>query len=77
VFECQTDDHCSGGGPANIVGAVCFEIREIIVTPDKIIKGRFLCPGDARFSQCGIGGAGSGSGGMNFGVRAGVPTLVQ
>jgi Flp pilus assembly protein TadG len=77
VVECQTQDQCSGGSPANIVGAVCFEVREVIVTPDKIIKGRFLCPGDARFTQCGIGGAGSGSGGMNFGVRAGVAALVQ
>ena len=77
VFECQTDDHCAGGDPAYIVGAVCFEIREIIVTPNKVIKGRFLCQGDALFSQCGIGGPGSGSGGLNFGVRAGVPVLVQ
>jgi Flp pilus assembly protein TadG len=77
VVECQTDDHCAGGDTSHIVGAVCFEIREIIVTPDKIIKGRFLCKGDPGFSQCGIGGAGSGSGGLNFGVRAGVPVLVQ
>ncbi len=77
VVECQTDAHCAGGDSFRIVGAVCFEIREIVVTPDKIIKGRFLCKGDAGFSQCGIGGAGSGSGGLNFGVRAGIPVLVQ
>jgi Flp pilus assembly protein TadG len=77
VVECQTDDHCAGGSTDRIVGAVCFEIREIIVTPDKLIKGRFLCQGDPGFKQCGIGGAGSRSGGLNFGVRAGVPVLVQ
>ncbi len=77
VFECQSDTGCAGGLPQRIVGAVCFEIREIIVTPDKVIKGRFLCSGDSLFSQCGIGGPGSGPGGQNFGVRASVPVLVQ
>jgi hypothetical protein len=77
IDDIQTDAHCAGGGTFHIVGAVCFEIREIIVTPDKIIKGRFLCQGDPGFSQCGIGGPGSGSGGLNFGVRAGVPVLVR
>ena len=77
VFECQDDTKCAGGSPQRIVGAVCFEIREVLVTPDKVIKGRFLCSDDALFSQCGIGGSGSGPGGMNFGVRASVPVLVQ
>ena len=77
VVECQTDDHCAGGNPAMIIGFVCFEIREIIVTPDKLIKGRFLCPerDPELWDKCGIGPGGSG--GQNFGLRAEIPVLVQ
>jgi Flp pilus assembly protein TadG len=75
VIECQTEDHCAGGTVADMVGFVCFEIREVIVTPDKIIKGRFLCPSDPLFEHCPIGP--TGSGGDDFGIRADFPVLVR
>jgi Flp pilus assembly protein TadG len=75
VMECQTDDHCAKGLPAAIVGFVCFEIREITVTPDKIIRGRFLCASDPLYDDCDIGL--TGSGGFNFDIRADLPVLVR
>jgi Flp pilus assembly protein TadG len=75
VIECQSGDHCAGGTPAQMVGVVCFELREITVTPDKIIRGRFLCPGDPLWSEC-DGGLGR-SGGLDFGIRADIPVLVR
>ena len=75
VIECQSEDHCAGGTVADMVGFVCFEIREVLVTPDKIIKGRFLCPSDPLFSECPIGP--TGSGGDDFGIRADFPVLVR
>jgi hypothetical protein len=75
VINCQTDDHCATGDPATMVGVVCFEIREILVTPEKIIKGRFLCEGDSLFDQCDVGS--TGTGGLDFGVRADHPVLVR
>jgi hypothetical protein len=74
VVECQTETHCAGGISA-IVGAVCFEIREILVTPEKIVKGRFLCETDPLFDECDIGL--TGTGGLDFGVRADLPVLVR
>jgi len=75
VIECQSEDHCAGGTVADMVGFVCFEIREVIVTPDKIIKGRFLCPDDPLFAECPIGP--TGTGGDDFGIRADFPVLVR
>jgi Flp pilus assembly protein TadG len=75
VVECQSETHCAGGGTAGIVGVVCLEIREITVTPDKIIRGRFLCPSDPLFDECGVGI--TGSGGLDFGMRADLPVLVR
>jgi Flp pilus assembly protein TadG len=75
VIECQDAAHCAGGSPMKIVGVVCFEIREITVTPDKIIRGRFLCPGDPLFDECDLGL--TGTGGEDFGIRADIPVLVQ
>ena len=75
VIECQTEDHCAGGTLADMVGFVCFEIREVIVNPDKIIKGRFLCPDDPLFAECPIGP--TGTGGDDFGIRADFPVLVR
>jgi Flp pilus assembly protein TadG len=75
VIECQTEDHCAGGTIADMVGFVCFEIREVLVTPDKIIKGRFLCPSDPLFAECPIGP--TGTGGDDFGIRADFPVLVR
>ena len=57
-----------------MVGVVCFEIREVIVTPDKIIKGSFMCPSHPRFAECEVGGSG---GGGNFGIIADIPVLVR
>jgi Flp pilus assembly protein TadG len=75
VIECQSEDHCAGGTVAEMVGFVCFEIREVLVTPEKIIKGRFLCPDDPLFAECPIGP--TGSGGDDFGIRADFPVLVR
>ncbi len=78
VVACQTQDHCAGGSPAAIVGAVCFEIREVeIKGSNKRIKGNFICdPNHALYSQCGISGAGPAPG--NFGgPRAERAVLVQ
>jgi Flp pilus assembly protein TadG len=75
VIECQSGTHCSGGDPATVVGFVCFELREIVVTPDKVIRGRFLCPSDPLYNECDAGNATSG--GLNFGVRAEFPVLVR
>jgi hypothetical protein len=75
VIECQTDSHCAGGDPMQVVGGVCFEIREITVTPDKIIRGTFMCPSHPRWDECDCGT--TGSGGLDFGIRADLPVLVQ
>ncbi len=75
VVECQTEDHCSGGGTGTIVGFACFEIREIVVVPDKLIRGRFLCESDPLFATCDIGL--STTGGLDFGLRADIPVLVR
>lgn len=71
VVECQ-DDHCSGGTTDSILGFVCFEIREVVPTPDKIIRGQLLCPSDPR---CDFGT--TGTGGLDFGIRADIPVLVN
>lgn len=75
VIECQSSVHCATGSPMKVVGAVCFEVREITVTPDKIIRGRFICESDALFDECDLGL--TRSGGQNFGIRADIPVLVQ
>jgi hypothetical protein len=75
VIECQSEDHCAAGTAAQMVGFVCFEIREVLVTPDKIIKGRFLCPDDPLFAECPIGP--TGTGGDCFGIQADFPVLVR
>lgn len=75
VIECQTGIHCSGGSPAKIVGAVCFEVREVVVTPDKIIRGRFLCESDPLYDECDLGP--TVTGGLDFGIRADIPVLVR
>jgi hypothetical protein len=75
VVECQTEKHCSAGDPMVVKGGVCFEIREITVTPDKIIRGSFMCPGHPRWDDCDCGT--TGSGGLDFNIRADLPVLVQ
>jgi Flp pilus assembly protein TadG len=75
VIECQTDDHCSGGDPAKLVGFVCFEVREVVSTPKRIIRGQFLCANDPRTADCLE--SGSTSGGLPLGLRAEIPVLVR
>lgn len=75
VIECQTGSNCAGGSPAQVVGFVCFEIREVVFTPDKVIRGRFLCPTNPLYQECDIGI--TTSGGQNFGFRADIPVLVN
>jgi hypothetical protein len=75
VIECQDGIGCATGDPMRVVGVVCFEIREVTVVPDKIIRGRFLCPTDELFDQCDVGL--TKSGGFDFGIRADIPVLVR
>ncbi|MEM7411135.1 MAG: TadG family pilus assembly protein [Myxococcota bacterium] len=90
VIENQDTDFCSG--TARVLGAVCFEIREVTAFPDPFsIKGRFLCPTSpdpiirARFQEyCSIfptdddaEALNAGPGGCNFGLRASRAVLVQ
>ena len=75
VFSCQSDSHCAGGSPARVEGFVCFEIREVEDAPGKVIRGRFLCSGDALMSECNLGP--TGSSGKDFGIRADIPLLVR
>jgi|GEM_PF-2075961 len=77
IVECQNPgDHCASGNRAQVVGVACFDLQEVIVTPDKIIKGEFLCPTDPRFANCDTGGLGGG-GGVNTGINAQAPVLVR
>ena len=50
------------------------DVLDCAGTPDKIIKGTFMCPSHPRFDECDIGGTG---GGGNFGVLADIPVLVR
>jgi hypothetical protein len=75
VVECQTGLHCASGDEQEIVGFVCFEVREVVGTPEKIIRGTFMCPGHPRWDDCDAGT--TGSGGLNFGIRADIPVLVR
>jgi hypothetical protein len=77
VVECQTGVHCATGTESAIVGLVCFEIREVHVTPDKEIRGRFLCAerNPELFEDCAMGG--SRPGGPDYSVRADLPVLVR
>lgn len=77
VVECQDTARCATGQTFAIVGGVCFEVREVLTTPRHEIRGRFLCPGDALFSECNNPpGSGPGACG-DFGLRADRPVLVQ
>ena len=77
IMECQNPGpHCASGSPQKIVGVACFDIQEVLVTPEKEIKGMFVCPGDPRFdeSACGVG---FGPGGEVPTIDAQYPVLVQ
>ena len=59
MVECQNPgDKCAGGDPQYIVGFLCMDIHEIIVTPDKLIKGDFICSTDPRCDTPGFGPGG-------------------
>jgi hypothetical protein len=75
VVACQSDDGCAGGSATTLVGVTCFEIREVEGAPGKLIRGRFLCDTDPLFDECDVGR--TVSGGLDFGVRADIPVLVQ
>ena len=79
VVACQSEDHCAKGDPVDVTGFVCVEIREVTVTPDKIIRAQFLCPEfhPAQFQECMDGLGITGTGGDNFGIRADIPVLVR
>ena len=77
IMQCQNPGpHCASGSPQKIVGVACFDIQEVLVTPEKWIKGMFVCPGDPRFdeSACGVG---FGPGGEVPTIDAQYPVLVQ
>jgi hypothetical protein len=75
VVECQTEDGCSPGSAPEMVGVVCFDIQEVVASPDNRIKGRFLCKEDIKYDDCDVGR--SGTGGKDFDVRADFPVLVR
>lgn len=60
VIECQNPgDQCASGNTQEIKGFICFDIHEVLVTPQKIIKGTFLCPTDPRCDGTGLGPGGT------------------
>jgi hypothetical protein len=74
MVECQNPgDQCASGNTQHIVGFLCMDIREVIVTPDKIIKGDFICASDPRCDMPGLGPGGSVIGS----VSADYPVIVN
>ena len=74
VIECQNPgDQCAGHDAQEIKGFVCFDMHEVEVTPDKIIKGDFICPTDPRCNQNGF----RPGGGLAGGISASFPVLVR
>ena len=74
VVECQNPgDQCASGDVQEIVGFLCMNIREVVVTPDKLIKGDFVCSSDPRCDQEGLGPGGSLIGGLS----AAYPVIVD
>jgi len=74
MIECQNPgDQCAGGDTQYIVGFLCMDIREIIVTPDKIIKGDFICATDSRCDKPGFGPGGTIAGS----ISADYPVIVN
>lgn len=59
VVECQNPgDHCASGNPAELKSFICFDVHEVIPTPDGLIKGDFICPTDPRCDNAGLGPGG-------------------
>ncbi len=74
VVECQNPgDQCATGNTQHIVGFLCMDIREIIVTPDKLIKGDFICSTDPRCEEPGFGPGG----GLIGSISADYPVIVN
>jgi hypothetical protein len=74
MVECQNPgDQCASGNTQHIVGFLCMDIREIIVTPSKLIKGDFVCASDPRCDMPGLGPGGSVIGS----VSADYPVIVN
>lgn len=77
ILECQyPGDGCAGGSTQKIVGVACFDVQQVDQGPDKIIRGEFVCPNDARWdaSKCDVG---FGPGGDIPTIDAQYPVLVQ
>jgi Putative Tad-like Flp pilus-assembly len=78
VGSCPNTNHCTAGERNTIVGFVCFEIRQVDVTPEKIIRGRFLCPtkpaDQPLFADCALSGD---AGGTPTSPPATIPKLVD
>jgi len=75
VVACQSEANCATGSAAQLVGFVCVEIREVETSPLNLIRARFLCETDPLFDECGLGR--TTTGGLDFGIRADVPVLVN
>ena len=74
VVTCQNPGpHCGGGSPQQVVGFVCFDIHEVDTTPQKVIKGNFVCPTDPRCDDTGFGPGGKIPGALS----AAFPVLVH
>jgi hypothetical protein len=74
VVECQNPgDQCASGDTQGLVGFLCMNIREVIVTPDKLIKGDFVCSSDPGCSYEGLGPGGTLIGGLS----ASYPVIVD
>jgi hypothetical protein len=74
MIECQNSGpKCATGDTQHIVGFLCLDIHEIIVTPNKIIKGDFVCSSDPR---CDTPGFGPG-GGIIGSISADYPVIVN
>lgn len=60
VVECQNPGAgCATGSPAAIVGFACFDLHEVVGSPDKVLKGDFLCASDPRCDNTGLGPGGT------------------
>jgi hypothetical protein len=74
VVQCQNPgDQCASGTPQDIVGFLCMNIREVLVTPEKRIKGDFVCSSDPGCDQEGLGPGGTLIGGLS----ASYPVIVD
>jgi len=74
MIECQNPgDQCAGGDTQYIVGFLCMDIHEVIVTPDKLIKGDFICSTDPRCDKKGFGPGG----GIAGSISADYPVIVN